>query len=187
MGKGGPKFKELRVWQKGKDLAVYIYQITNIKYALKIDIGTLENLSPLAICLLPFFTLLCIPFVLIPPLNEISPIRVTATPSVISDEWWVTCHRLQITYYRPQGAAGSLPTRVLFNRYLIPKKRRFRWNRTNSTQLRIEYCNYPLIGFSVELHTVWDSIIAYSYRSVGIYDCTCFRCVCKEKQDSRRG
>ena len=29
MGKGGLKFKELRVWQKGKDLAVYIYQITN--------------------------------------------------------------------------------------------------------------------------------------------------------------
>jgi len=27
VGKGG--FKELRVWQKGKDLAVYIYQITN--------------------------------------------------------------------------------------------------------------------------------------------------------------
>jgi len=26
MGKGG--FKELRVWQKGKDLAVYIYRIT---------------------------------------------------------------------------------------------------------------------------------------------------------------
>ena len=26
MGKGA--FKELRVWQKGKDLAVYIYQIT---------------------------------------------------------------------------------------------------------------------------------------------------------------
>ena len=30
MGKGCPKFKELRVWQKGKDLAVYIYRITNI-------------------------------------------------------------------------------------------------------------------------------------------------------------
>ncbi len=29
MSKRGPKFKELRVWQKGKDLAVYIYQITN--------------------------------------------------------------------------------------------------------------------------------------------------------------
>jgi four helix bundle protein len=29
MSEGGPKFKELRVWQKGKDLAVYIYQITN--------------------------------------------------------------------------------------------------------------------------------------------------------------
>ena len=28
MGKGGLKFKELRVWQKGKELAVYIYQIT---------------------------------------------------------------------------------------------------------------------------------------------------------------
>jgi hypothetical protein len=28
MSKGGPKFKELRVWQKGKELAVYIYQIT---------------------------------------------------------------------------------------------------------------------------------------------------------------
>ena len=26
MSKVGPKFKELRVWQKGKDLAVYIYQ-----------------------------------------------------------------------------------------------------------------------------------------------------------------
>jgi len=31
MGKGGPKFKELRVWEKGKDLAVYVYQITNIQ------------------------------------------------------------------------------------------------------------------------------------------------------------
>ena len=30
MSKEGPKFKELRVWQKGKDLAVYIYRITNI-------------------------------------------------------------------------------------------------------------------------------------------------------------
>ena len=29
MGKGGPKFKELRVWQKGKELVVYVYQITN--------------------------------------------------------------------------------------------------------------------------------------------------------------
>ena len=27
MGKGG--FRELKVWQKGKDLAVYIYKITN--------------------------------------------------------------------------------------------------------------------------------------------------------------
>ena len=68
MSKGGPKFKELRVWQKGKELAVYVYQITkrniygdrermyrNIQYALKfkIDFGTVENLSPLAICLYP--------------------------------------------------------------------------------------------------------------------------------------
>jgi len=29
MSKGGLKFKELRVWQKGKDLAVYVYRITN--------------------------------------------------------------------------------------------------------------------------------------------------------------
>ena len=29
MSKGGFKFKELRVWQKGKDLAVYIYRITS--------------------------------------------------------------------------------------------------------------------------------------------------------------
>ena len=28
MGKGAFKFKELRVWQKRKDLTVYIYQIT---------------------------------------------------------------------------------------------------------------------------------------------------------------
>jgi len=27
MTKGGPKFKEFRVWQKGKNLAVYIYQM----------------------------------------------------------------------------------------------------------------------------------------------------------------
>ena len=27
-------FKELRVWQKGKDLAVYIYQITNVRLCL---------------------------------------------------------------------------------------------------------------------------------------------------------
>jgi len=47
-------FKELRVWQKGKDLAVYIYRITNIEYAFKIDFGTVEDLLPLAICLSPF-------------------------------------------------------------------------------------------------------------------------------------
>ena len=29
MGTGGLKFKELKVWQKGKDLAVYIYRISN--------------------------------------------------------------------------------------------------------------------------------------------------------------
>ena len=32
MSKGGPKFKELRVWQKGKDLAVYIYRISKKKF-----------------------------------------------------------------------------------------------------------------------------------------------------------
>jgi len=31
MGKGGLKFKELRVWQNGKDLAVYVYQISQKK------------------------------------------------------------------------------------------------------------------------------------------------------------
>jgi len=40
----------------------------------------------LDLTLVIFFTLLCIPFVLIPLLNEISPIRVTAAPSVISNE-----------------------------------------------------------------------------------------------------
>ena len=33
----------------------------------------------------------------------------------------------------------------------------------------------------------WDSVVTYSYRSVGIHDFTCYGCVCKEKQDSRRG
>jgi hypothetical protein len=28
MSKEGPKFKELRVWQEGKDLAIYIYRIS---------------------------------------------------------------------------------------------------------------------------------------------------------------
>ena len=32
MSKGGLKFKERRVWQKGKDLAVYIYQISKKKF-----------------------------------------------------------------------------------------------------------------------------------------------------------
>jgi len=31
MGKGGLKNKELRVWQKAKDLAVYVYQISKKK------------------------------------------------------------------------------------------------------------------------------------------------------------
>ena len=41
MGKGGPKFKELRVWQKGKELAVYIYQITIkiFKHKNKLNLG----------------------------------------------------------------------------------------------------------------------------------------------------
>jgi hypothetical protein len=31
MSKGGFKFKELRVWQRGKELAVYVYQISQKK------------------------------------------------------------------------------------------------------------------------------------------------------------
>ncbi len=41
---------------------------------------------PKDLALIILFTLLCIPFVLIPPLNEISPVRVTAAPSVMSNE-----------------------------------------------------------------------------------------------------
>ena len=41
MGNGGLKFKELRVWQKGKDLAVYIYRITIkiFKHKNKLNFG----------------------------------------------------------------------------------------------------------------------------------------------------
>ena len=41
MGKGAFKFKELRVWQKRKDLAVYIYQITIkiFKHKNKLNFG----------------------------------------------------------------------------------------------------------------------------------------------------
>ena len=35
MGKGGLKFKELMVWQNGKDLAVYVYQISKKKLLFK--------------------------------------------------------------------------------------------------------------------------------------------------------
>ncbi len=35
MGKRGLKFKELRVWQNGKDLAVYVYQISKKKLLFK--------------------------------------------------------------------------------------------------------------------------------------------------------
>jgi len=37
------------------------------------------------LALVIFLTLLCIPFALIPPLNEILPIRVTAAPSVMGN------------------------------------------------------------------------------------------------------
>jgi len=39
-------FKELRVWQKGKDLAVYIYRITNIKYAFKLISARSKTFCP---------------------------------------------------------------------------------------------------------------------------------------------
>ncbi len=48
MGKGA--FKELRVWQKRKDLAVYIPKET----FKEIEKGCIENLLPLAVCLSPF-------------------------------------------------------------------------------------------------------------------------------------
>ncbi len=41
MGRGG--LKKLRAWQKSKDLAVYIYQITNTD---KIDINIVQNVCP---------------------------------------------------------------------------------------------------------------------------------------------
>ena len=43
------------------------------------------NHFPKDLALVILFTLLCAPFVLIPPLNEISPIRVTAAPSVMGN------------------------------------------------------------------------------------------------------
>ena len=41
MSKGGFKFKELRVWQKGKELAVYVYQTTIkiFKHKNKLNFG----------------------------------------------------------------------------------------------------------------------------------------------------
>ena len=46
MGKGG--FKELKVWQKGKDLAVYIYKITNEGFFAK-DYGLWEQIRRAAV------------------------------------------------------------------------------------------------------------------------------------------
>jgi len=49
MGKVGLKFKELRVWQKGKDLAVYVYQISQKKLLFKeIEKGGIEISSMLS-------------------------------------------------------------------------------------------------------------------------------------------
>lgn len=46
MGKGG--FKELKVWQKGKELAVYIYEITNASKFAK-DYGLRDQMRRAAI------------------------------------------------------------------------------------------------------------------------------------------
>ena len=49
MGKGGFKNKELRVWQNGKDLAVYVYQISQKKLLFKeIEKGCIEISSMLS-------------------------------------------------------------------------------------------------------------------------------------------
>ncbi|MGB2727300.1 MAG: hypothetical protein WBD09_02340 [Halobacteriota archaeon] len=42
MGKGGLKFKELRVWQNRKDLAVYVYQISQKETFKEIEKGGIE-------------------------------------------------------------------------------------------------------------------------------------------------
>lgn len=46
MGKGG--FKELKVWQKSKELAVYIYQITNTGHFSK-DYGLRDQIRRAAV------------------------------------------------------------------------------------------------------------------------------------------
>jgi len=49
-------------------------------------LNTFKHISKdLDLALVILLTLLCILFVLIPPLNEISPIRVTAAPSVMGN------------------------------------------------------------------------------------------------------
>ena len=53
---------------------------------MKIAISkNLTERTPADLALVILLTLSCIPFVLIPPLNE-TPVRVTAAPSVIGDE-----------------------------------------------------------------------------------------------------
>jgi uncharacterized membrane protein len=118
----------------------------------------------LDLALVILFTLLCIPFVLIPPLNEISPIR--------------TILGLPLVLFLP----GYSLTATLF-----PRKDDLDAIERIALSFGLKHCNYPVIGLSIELHAIWNMIVPCSYCSVSIHDFACLRCVCKKKQDSGRG
>ena len=49
----------------------------------------------------------------------------------------------------PWSTFSAFPIRLLFNRHLIPKKRRFRCDRTNCTQLWVSIAITPLLGLAL--------------------------------------
>ena len=120
----------------------------------------LKRKIPSDLAFVIFLTLLCIPFVLIPPLNEISPIRIIlGLPLVL-----------------------FLPGYALIAALFIRKD-----DLDGIERIALSIAITPPIGFGIELHAVWNTINAYSNSSVGIYNCTCYRRVGKKKQNSRRG
>ncbi|NQE51957.1 hypothetical protein C5S29_00090 [ANME-1 cluster archaeon GoMg3.2] len=118
---------------------------------------------PNDLALVIFLTLLCIPFVLIPPLNK-TPVRsILGLPLVL----FLPGYTLIAALFIRKDDLGGIERMAL------------------SVGLSIAIS--PLLGLALNYTPfVWNTINADTYRSVSIHNYTCYRCVGKKELDSRR-
>jgi len=110
-----------------------------------------------------FLTFICILFVLIPPLNE-SPIRIILG--------------LPLVLFLPGYSLIAT---------LFPRKDDLDGIERVALSFGLSIAIVPLLGLAwlgIELHTVWNTIVPCSYRSVSIHDFTRYRCLCKNTDAS---